>query len=141
MLVTGSDFIDRFFEVYNDENALDTIGALSRVFGEVQYFATYRVCGADGWAKWQNGNLVRLCASYDDGCLNQGMIDEFETVNIAPSAWDEDPDFFSIGEDKVMSVAKAWSVAPAEIYEKRDKWNLAGTRLLTGWIPKYQMRS
>ncbi|MDR2390369.1 MAG: hypothetical protein LBE84_01620 [Planctomycetota bacterium] len=41
VLVQGTDFVDRFFEIYKDGAALNYIAEWSRAFGKVQYFVTY----------------------------------------------------------------------------------------------------
>jgi hypothetical protein len=102
---------------------------LSRRFGEVQYFGTYRVVGYDAWAKAVDGRIVRAygwLGERGEVLLSVGPRTQeeeelgFRFVESIPTDADWN-NLESPGEEDVMRIAGRWSLNPQEIdaYESK----------------------
>lgn len=94
---------------------------LSRRFGEVQYFGTYRVVGFHAWVKAVDGRIVRGYWVSDDGVTDIGELTpeeqelgfaNFVNSQTADGDWDE---IGYPGEEDVMRIAGRWSINPQEL--------------------------
>ena len=85
---------------------------LSKLFGEVQAFATHRVSEYHHWVLARNGKIER-CFAYGDGIrYNEGELTEAEKK----FPWDKLKTFqWFPDEDDVMTIAGKWSINPQTI--------------------------
>jgi hypothetical protein len=91
---------------------------LSRRFGEVQRFLTFRVTDLHQWERWVDGELVRrFGAEADDLLFEIGEPSEDETqVHLShPDAGTATPRLAD--EDMVLEMAGRWSVNPMTLDE------------------------
>lgn len=122
-----------------DDHQEKRIIALSKQFGEAQFFSSMRVSSAYLWARATNGKLV--CLFYEgDGTrrtagdetteekqLNFKFFDPSSPESKEPGYW-ERKDFTYVDEDSVLSVASNWSVDPTKV----DRMGLAPALGLLG---------
>jgi hypothetical protein len=94
---------------------------LSRRFGEVQRFLSFRVTDLYQWERWVDGELVRrFGAEVDDVLFDIGDESEEETQArlIHPDADTDTPRLAD--EDIVLEVAGRWSISPMTLNERTE---------------------
>lgn len=114
---------------------------LSRVFGEAQYFFSFRTADCYIWMKAVNGKIARVYSI----CQGENISIEGEPTNFeknynfintfSPEAKDstyyERKDIFWPDEEFVMKVAENWSVDPSKLERRKDlfgKFGLIGQK-------------
>jgi hypothetical protein len=86
---------------------------LSKVFGEAQYFATYRVVEAHCWALARDGKMLRgYCFVGDRG---ESTWNDGEQTAAERALGIGGPEFPGPDENQLMQLAGAWSVDPSEL--------------------------
>ncbi|WP_276975780.1 hypothetical protein [Flavobacterium filum] len=106
--------------------------ALSKEFGDAQYFSTHRVTAYHCWMKATNGQVVRVYSFLGESGENlaiEGKPTKFEqTLKLVNTFSDEakNEEYFE-GEDLdwpdeelLMQVAGHWSIDPTKIEERND---------------------
>lgn len=89
------------------------LARLSKVFGEVQYFATQRVVEAHCWALARNGTILRAFEFVGDhGEISWSVGEPTEAERLLG---EEALQFPGPNEDDVMKVAGAWSIDPSDL--------------------------
>lgn len=107
------------------------VNELAKRFEEVQYFATHRVSEGHIWARWLNGQRVRLMEHIDE-MREEGQRTAVEGDILVPKYPDEDPEWISVEESDVMMVAGKWSINP-DLLEERE---LKESHILVGKLLK-----
>jgi len=106
--------------------------ALSKEFGEAQFFCTHRVTEYHCWIKATNGQVERVYSYLGESGENiviEGQPTEFEqTLKLANTFSDEakDEKYFEredlvwADEELLMQVAENWSIDPTKLDERQD---------------------
>lgn len=109
-----------------DSHAKDRIVALSKQFGEAQFFASVRTSNSYIWASASKGKLVRLFSEEDGQRRTLGLESEAETrlgfkffdasspESSQPGYWQR-KDLTYPDEDSVLKIAGIWSVDPSKL--------------------------
>ncbi len=114
-----------------EDTCMPLLAALSRRFGEVQYYFTYPFIEHYAWARFSGGGLVRAFAWGDEGIIwNRGRITEEERAlglkvfalrrlggrsGKARKARDDDDPTGYPNEEAVLAMARAWGLDPTRI--------------------------
>lgn len=121
VLAVGIPFL---FEA--DDHQEKRIIALSKQFGEAQFFASMRVSSAYLWARATDGRLMRLFYEGDgtrraegnetpeEKDLNFKFFDSSSHESKEPGYWQR-KDLSFVNEYSVLSVANKWSVDPSKL--------------------------
>lgn len=130
-LVLGYDTAFDLGASAREEKAGSALRALSKRFGEVQWFATHRVVEAHGWAKFVGGKTAR--AYHYIGEQGEAVRDEGPATpeEIALElAFDLDNKFPD--EENVLDIAAAWGMDP----KLRNAPQITGTGILGSMGPR-----
>jgi hypothetical protein len=109
-----------------DAYAISRITALSKLFGEAEFFASMRTSSAYTWARAANGRLVRQFYEGDGERREVGDRTEDEkdltSLFFDPSSPEaDDPDYWKrtdlkyLDEEHVLVMAERWSVNPSKL--------------------------
>lgn len=106
--------------------------ALSKEFGEAQFFCTHRVTEYHCWIKAKDGQIERLYSylgESGENILIEGEPSPFErTIKLANTfseeakseKYFEQEDIVWADEDLVMKVAEHWSIDPSQLDNRKD---------------------
>ncbi|RTQ47803.1 hypothetical protein EJV47_17940 [Hymenobacter gummosus] len=110
------------------------LSALSRRFGEVQFFGNHRVAGYGAWGRFVGGVPTRLFSTADGVTrLNQGPLADLELRYIADRKQQYAEEGFDFPEDElswlgdeddVMEMAGLWSINPQTLDEQPETLEL-----------------
>jgi hypothetical protein len=124
-----------------DDHATERLIALSRQFGEAQFFASMRITSSTIWARARNGKLLRRFYDCDGRHEETGeQSDEEKGLGLryfdASSPEAQDPEFWKRkdlvypDERHVLQIAGAWGVDPSKL----DQMGLAPAAGLLGGV-------
>jgi hypothetical protein len=115
VLVVGDQWFD--FEAATLESEFGFLRSLSRTFGEVQLFSTYRTSETHSWARIIQGQITRAYAYCDsESRCNFGNITiEERELLFKPSRID-----WNATEENVIELSELWSINPTKL----DQLNL-----------------
>ncbi len=112
-----ADDIDECFKFLTD---------LSRKLGEVQFFSRNRAVAHHGWARVQDGKVLRAYVWAGETLWNQGAMTDIERqLKLRCLTYTESSEVLALAErellasntDRVLRVAAAWSIDPTAVEE------------------------
>jgi hypothetical protein len=121
IVVMGCDLPDPSDDV---DECYKFLTGLSRKLGEVQLFARNRAVAHHGWARVQDGNVLRAYFWAGETLWNQGTVTDTEReLKLRCLTYSESSEVLGLAErdilasntDRVVRVAAAWSVDPTAV--------------------------
>lgn len=121
ILVMGCDLPDPADDI---DECFKFLCALSHKLGEVQFFSRHRAVSHHGWARLNDGNVLRAYAWAGETLWNQGTITEAEhDLKLRCLAYLQSSNVLGLAErellalntERVVRLAARWSVDPTAI--------------------------
>lgn len=121
ILVMGCDLPDPADDI---DECFKFLTGLSRKLGEVQFFSRNRAVGHHGWARVENGQIVRAYAWAGETSWNQGTPSEAERdLKLFCVPYTESSETLGLTEreqlalntERVVRLAAAWSIDPTSV--------------------------
>jgi hypothetical protein len=136
ILIIGCDLPDPADDV---DECFKFLTGLSRKVGEVQFFSRHRAVGHHGWARLENGKVVRAYAWAGETVWNQGtMTDAERDLKLRCLTYTESSEVLGLAErevlalntERVVRLAAAWSLDPTAVHgADLDSEGIAGDLL------------
>lgn len=121
IVVMGCDLPDPSDDI---DECYKFLTGLSRKLGEVQFFARNRAVAHHGWARVQDGHVLRAYFWAGETLWNQGTVTDAEReLKLRCLTYTESSEVLGLAErdvlasntDRVVRVAAAWSVDPTAV--------------------------
>lgn len=121
IVVMGCDLPDPADDI---DECFKFLTGLSHKLGEVQFFSRYRAVAHHGWARLNDGKVLRAYAWAGETLWNQGEVTEAEReLKLRCLAYTQSTEAFGLVErellalntERVLRLAAAWSIDPTAV--------------------------